>query len=208
MRYGCFEKDLCMKKILFYITLLLSTNIAVRGQEDPGLKKRLDVFLEANQQLDFEKIMDFTYPKIFSLVPREQLTEFMKSAFNTPELTIRMDSLKIIRIHPVFSMGGASYAKVNYSMLLFMTPHGEEKDVEKDQEAGRAVADGMKQQFGAENVSYDSSTNTIRIYNRADMIAVKDELSKDWSFLNLRNSDPIMEKLFPADVLKQLSTYQ
>ena len=81
-----------MKTILL---LLLFTGISVlsKGQTDPILQQRATLIMKATDSVDMDKILDLTYPKLFTIVPREQMAEALLEAFNTEEFTITIDSI-------------------------------------------------------------------------------------------------------------------
>lgn len=39
------------------------------------------------------------------------------------------------------------------------------------------------------------------------MVAIKDEYAKEWSFVELKEDDPMTEKLFTKELLAKLATY-
>lgn len=65
----------------------------------------------------------------------------------------------------------------------------------------------LASQYGEENVSLDKTTGIIRIRQTSDMVAVKDEYAKEWCFVNLKENDPMTDKLFSKEVQDKLATY-
>lgn len=55
---------------------------------------------------------------------------------------------------------------------------------------------------------YDEKANTCKIRLKSSLFAVKDQDSKEWSFVNMKEQDSLMNKLFSKDVLDKLATYQ
>lgn len=188
-----------MKKIAS-LFMLLVIGVAVIAQKDPALEKRLADFMDANRAMNMEKVLDYTYPKLFSIVPREQLAEVLKNAFDNEAMTIQLDSLKVDKVYPVFKVENGSFAKILYSMNMLMKM--------KAPGSAKAVADAMKGQFGEDKVVVDTATNIVKVRMSSPMVAVKDELAKDWCFVNLRDEDPLMTQLFSEAVRKQLDTYK
>ena len=116
-----------MKKLFFAFIVLIfcacgSSKKKVtdtgNGKEAP-LEQRLADFMKVNDEMDFEKVMDYTYPKLFTLAPREQLVKVMKDAFSSEEVKIELDSMRVDTVFAVFKIGDGSYAKVRYSMNMY-----------------------------------------------------------------------------------------
>ena len=204
-----------MKKLFFAFIVLIfcacgSSKKKVtdtgNGKEAP-LEQRLADFMKVNDEMDFEKGMDYTYPKLFTLAPREQLVKVMKDAFSSEEVKIELDSMRVDTVFAVFKIGDGSYAKVRYSMNMLMTLKNDKDSAAADDSGVDYVLLSIAEKYGSENVSKDLKTGVIKIRNTSDMVAVKDEYAKEWSFVNLNKEDPMINKLFSKEVLDKLDTY-
>ena len=190
------------------------------------LEQRLDGFLKANQSLDFEKIMDYTYPKVFTISSRERVMKELKDGLTSDELDISMDSLKVIKIHPVFTMDGGEYAKVEYSRIMLMDVKGDDAETttpadtsgKTDHTIGSDAYPApqtslmvtlLEGQYGKGNVSADPKTGIIKIRMISDMAAIKDKLSKNWTFINLKSDDPkLLNMLLSKELQEKFASYQ
>jgi hypothetical protein len=204
-----------MKKLLFALSVLVfigckSSEKKVEKSsenltESSSLEQRLAEYMKLNDEMKLEELMDYIYPKLFSIAPKEQLIKAMKDGFDTDEMTIDLDSLKIEKIYPVFEMGKGSFAKVDYSMVMVMKFKTEADSTDKASHLEKmgTIAETMKGQYGSENVKVDD-TGVIRIWQKSKLVAAKDEYAKDWSFVSLKEEDPTMNKLFSKEVLDKL----
>lgn len=194
-----------MKKLVlaalgcFYASLVFA-------QGDSLLNRRIQQFLKANTEMNFERVLDFTYPKLFTIAPRDQMARMLKSSFDNEQMTITMDSLKTTTVFPVFTLPQGSYAKILYSMKMIMQLKGKEATPEKQKEKDELMLAGMQSQFG-DKASLDSSGRII-LYVNAVMVAVKDSYAKQWSFVNLKENDPLTAQLFSNEILNKLATYK
>src|SRR5262245_27587905 len=107
-------------KTMFPGILLLLFGIAGHAQQDTALVNRVNEMLRLTQKKDLEKIMDYTYPKLFDIDPRELMIAAMKDVYESDEFSIEMHSVTLITIFPVFVISDTSYAKVKHSMLMRM----------------------------------------------------------------------------------------
>lgn len=167
-----------------------------------SLEQRLSEFMQVNDKMDLEKVLDYTYPKLFEIVPRPQLLEAMKQGFNNDEVKVELDSLQVDKIHPIFDEGKGSYAKVIYSMVMNMSLLKNNND----EETSKVILATLREKYGENNVT-SNEAGVIRIRTTSPMVAVKDAYAKEWSFVNLKDDDPMIEKLFSKEVLDKLATY-
>lgn len=196
-----FWKNLVMEKIL---GLFLFTSLAtgVFAQQDTSLVKRLNATLQFTKQMELEKVMDLTYPKLFGLASREQMLDALKRTFENDEFKTELDSLKIDTIFPVFTIEKGSYTKVKHTMLMRMLY----KEPFDTSGTGIGMMIGlMEARFGKGNVRFDHAKNSLNIRMHVAMIAIKDDVSPQWTFVNFDESNPLMlDMLFSKEVLAKL----
>jgi hypothetical protein len=192
-----------MKTVFIIISFFA---FAVQGKtqytkDSTEMATRLETFMQNNRLMDIDKVLDYTYPKLFTIAPREQVKEAMENAFTNDELIISLDSIKVVKIYPVFSVNENRYAKITYSMIINMQPKG------KDSTTFDTYLEVMQSQYGEENVSIDKTGKGINIFQQVDMVAIKDELSPEWTFVNLKKDDPLMDMLFEKDLIARFYSY-
>lgn len=110
-QYGCFAKIVAMKRLVTIIIFMLNI-CSVHAQVDKVLLQRLDTVLIATQHADFSTILGYTYPKLYTIVPRDKLLDVLKEAIETEDFSTTSDSVNIIKISAVFNIRDASYAKI------------------------------------------------------------------------------------------------
>lgn len=196
-----------MKKLAFFCLVGLALSVSVPAQGDTEMKNRLDIFMNFNRTLNFEKMMDYIYPKVFTVAPREQLVEIFKSTFaGNDEISVEMDSLKHGTISPLISVDKGSYHLVAYSMLIRMKV--KQESGEQNGSANSRMLDGLKSQYGEKNVRYDQHTGKYVITVNTSMVAVKNELSPNWTFLNFEPDHPLAAQLLDEAVTTKLKTFK
>lgn len=198
-------EKLSMKSIFLWLAFLV-IGIIANAQEDPSLVKRVNEMLKFTQLKDFEKVMDYTYPKLFTVAPREVLITTMNNAFETGEFTIELDSVKVHTIFPVVVIDDTSYVKVKHTMLMKMKykkPYDRIDNVSK-----QSMVSLMEQRFGKGKVRFDPVANSLNIFMVPDMVGIKDKSSK-WTFANLNEDNPeMLNILFSKKVLDKLKEFK
>ena len=194
-----------MKK-LFLAILVNGLVVIGNTQEDTSLVNRVNAMLSFTQVKDLEKVMEYTYPKLFTIVPKKTMIATMKFAYESEDYTIELDSIKILKIFPIFKINDTSYVKVKHTMLMkikFIGPYDSLQNELKEM-----MISFMSPKYGEENVRFDPLANSVNIFITPDMVGIKDNTSK-WTFVNLNEDKPqILDMLFSKQVLDKLKEYK
>jgi hypothetical protein len=150
--------------------------------------------------------MDYTYPKLFTIASREAMIAAMKSAFESDDFTIELDSVKIMKIFPIFKINDTSYVKVRHTMLMkmnYIEPYDSTQKEEKE-----FMVSLMSQKCGEGRVRLDPVANSLNIFMTPDMVGIKTSSTK-WTFANLNEDNPqMLDMLFGKQVLDKLKENQ
>lgn len=199
-----------MRKIAFafaVISLIACGGGKKKTADSPAgstsLENRLTEYMQLTKEMKLEKLMDYIYPKLFTIAPKDQMLEAMKQGFSNEEVKVTLDSMKVVKIHPVFESGKGQYAKVTYSMIMVMNF----TDKEMPAEQMEFIKESMGEKYGTENLAIDAQTGALRIRQANHMVAAKDEHAKEWSFLSIKEDDPTMNKLLSKEIQDKLATY-
>ena len=196
-----------MKKCL--IVLLVSVLMACPsyGQSEKRLAERLDSLLLLTEGSDIDRILDFTYPKLFTIVPREAMLKALAESLQGEEFSTTIDSVMTVRIFPIFTAGNARFAKITHRMRMNMKFN---ETIDTSEADSRALLSMIREDYGEANVFFDKPANTIRIGMLSDLVAILDDYSPEWSFVNFdeKEDSELASMLFTEDVLKKLRTFQ
>lgn len=193
-------------KTIVLVLLFLGSGFIGHSQQDTSLVSRVNQMLNLTQRKDIEKVIDYTYPKLFTIVPKEALMDAMKSAYDTDDFSIELDSVNIQKIFPVFKINDTSYVKVKHTMLMKMK-YKEPYDT-ADKEEKQFMISIMEEKFGKGNVRFDPVANSLNIFMIPDMVGIKPSTSM-WTFANLDESNPqMLNMLFSKQVLNKLKEFK
>lgn len=192
-----------MRKIIFFLTISMVINLGSNAQTDPKLMERLNLVLKVTQEMDTEKILDLSYPKLFNIVPREAVSKALETMYSSEEFSITLDSLKTKTIHPIFSIADGQFAKITYSMLMRM-----KFNETLDSADVAEMLPEMEVDFGKGNIRFDVLNNTMIIKSSSELVAIKDEYAKDWCFVNYQADSELTTVLFSQDVIEKLKEYK
>jgi hypothetical protein len=189
-----------MKRITLSLLLAAATLLSQAQTNDSTLNRRLAQFTQLSKVLDVPGIMDYLYPRIFELVPRQQLTQQMKEAFASDEVIIQMDTIQIAGTDPITVVGSTSFTRLKTLTVMQL------KMVDKDslaEDKSMKYLELFKAQFGQNNVRYNGETGFFSIQSTKYALAIKDRYSKNlWTFVN-QEQNKVLKKLLPAAVVKK-----
>jgi hypothetical protein len=189
-----------MKRLTLFIALALTTLLAQAQTKDSALNRRMAEFVQASKVLDVPGIMDYLYPRIFEIAPRHILVQEMQKTFQSEDVILKMDSIKIIGAEPITVAGPASFTRFQTYTVMQL------KMVEKDslaEDHQMQYLELFKAQFGKDNVRYNGETGFFSIRSIKFALAIKDRYSKNlWTFVN-QEQNKVLKKLLPAAVVKK-----
>jgi len=188
-----------MKKLTVLLLSFCFLTATAQKTTDTQLTNRLKDYFALSKSLDFAGTMNYMHPKLFTIVPKEQLISTMEAAFNTQEMKISFDSMSVLAISPVYKSGNALYRKVDYYMSMNIAL-SDSMDLENQQLATILLA-SFKQSFPGKRVTVQTATNSIQVAGKDLLFAIKDPKVTDWMFLGYERSNPkLAEQLFPKPV--------
>ena len=188
-----------MKKLAFLVLLHTVLTSQAQNVNDAQLTNRLQEYISLTKKLDFEKAMDYTHPKLFTIAPRKMVVQAMNQAFTSKEMKIRFDSMSIASISPVYKFNNASYRKIDYYMALTVSL-SDSTDL-KNAELAEFMQLSFEAGFPGKKVIVDTVNNAIKVAGNEIMFAIKDPTVKEWMFLGYDKSKPEMiTKLYPKQV--------
>lgn len=179
----------------------VAKNIAAVLPSATPLKDRIETYLQLNRELKFEALMDYIYPGLFKIVPRDQLVQAIGSVFNTPGLEVKMDSLALLSIDPVTQFSKGECTKFDYAIVLRLkidAPPGQPSAAQNK----AALLQSLRSSLGTRDVAYDESTGYFTARAKKSALAINDDVSNGWKFMALENNAQLKSAL-PAEVVQK-----
>ena len=186
-----------MKKL---ITLLfIAASFTANSQtSDLALNKRLSEYLTYSKDLKIDLLLGYMYPRIFEMASKKQIKEALESAYNNPDIEIKLDSVGIGKVLPLSKFSKGTYTKFNYSVKMKIKLLKKEMEEKADK-----ILENFKTKFGKENVTYDETTRLFWVYQTKEALAIKDNYSKNiWTILGLEK-DQNINSIIPAEIIKK-----
>jgi len=183
-----------------FAAILLLVTTSVFAQVDSAravteIQDRLDIYFKANEEKDFDTILDMVYPKLFDLVPREQMkSQFV--AMDAGGMRFSIYDMATSDFSVPFVHAGEQFVLVDYThgMDLILT------DSTTQASAGMMLA-AFQGQYGEDKVSYDQENYNFTIDINKKMLAIAPLDSDEWTFLDFNSDNPaVLNMLFDEAV--------
>lgn len=188
-----------MKK-LFYSALFILASYTGFSQDAASLKTGAQTLIDKTVAKDYNALLDMTYPKLFTLAPREAVLESLKSTFdgNQGFKIVMLPTSPNFAFGPIKKIGTQSFAIIDHDNALQVIWDEAIPAEEVDTYIGL-----FKTNMKTENVTYDAAKKTMNIKAKAKMVAVADETTKNkWTYLTY--SDQMFAVLFDESIKKEL----
>lgn len=187
-----------MKKISCF--LFLFTTICGFSQSLEKLKSDAQKMYDASYNMDFEAVMDFTYPKFFELTTRENLIKVMDETFQNDTMKVRLVYPSVtFKYSDVKTIEGRKFCVIRYRNAMRMT-YFQPIPANRVDEFLQPMKDSKK----FEAVMFEKDRNSIFLTGTAIMLAVSDDLTKgEWKFINY-DDEKILEILFVKNLKTEL----
>ena len=191
------------KLFLLILTALWITTAFAQTDRDE-IRKNVEVFFKATQQSDYEKLLDYIYPKVFETYPKEELLKNMKKMQTDSTFSFSIENSKIENISDLMEVDGIKYALITYSYKMYLTIAMDKNDTEEEKELFNKMMLGMyKNMYGEDNVQYDKKSGRFIIISTHEMFAIKDPKYKGWKFLEKIPEEESLKRFIPEEVLEK-----
>lgn len=172
-----------------------------QNNSDAQLSKRVDEYMKLTRELKFEEIMDYTHPKMFTIAPKEQLTEALKQGFDNEGMSIAIDSAVVTGISDGFIFEKTTYKKVDYSVNMAI--RFKDTAALKEETFISTMKMAFTNAFPGATVEFTETDKVFRIKASNLMIAIKDNEATPWMFLGYEKKNAELSKLlYPKEVIE------
>ena len=197
-----------MKSVIITLLTLFTFTTTSAQTDNTDIQKNFEDYFKAVEQSNYPKVVDYLYPKLFDIAPKEAMLQAMKEISVDTSVIITIHSPVIKNISKTFVLDKVKYAFIKYSFRKTMLFKNNHSDANIQNDGRLDVADFtyklLKGQYGEENVTFDREKSTVNILSNSEMYAINDPAYPGWKFLEKKEEmQPILEQLLPKKVLKK-----
>jgi len=204
------------KKLLIALVFTATTIYADVPASHTNVKTdtSLDTMLQSYEKVilsgDTAKAFDFTYPKVFDTIPKEQLIQIKKQQENNGAPKPKITSIKQTPVLPVKKYSKGTYTLVNYvmDMRMNMAQPGKEDEMNKmlkDPKKLASFQNFMKSLLATAlskdaTIEFEKNSFIANIHQKSSYIAINEE-NKGYKMVEL--STPTagrLDKILPKEI--------
>ncbi len=192
-----------MKKILatlmvfaFMLTVIDAKDM--KGGELTSLKSDIESYKKATMNGDVDKLIDYVYPTVFKLMPKDVMIKQLKAAYSSGMMP-KINKMEIVKIYPIQKFDKGEFTTVDYTMNLDMDSSKMPKEIKSK------MLDMLKSKLGSKSkVTQDDKNNLFHIEKFSTMYAIK-EGNSSWKFIEKDQTKMLKtKKLLPAQIAEKL----
>ncbi|WP_137903947.1 hypothetical protein [Chryseobacterium sp. 2VB] len=175
---------------LFIMLSLMAFSQTKANPDDAAIKKSLTYFVNSIQAKQMDQAVNGIYPKFFTLVSKEQMTQILNMTYNNPFMKIEVQDLKFGNIEKPELITGEYFSITPYFLKLKCNVSSLNDDMKK------RMNGALTAKYGANNVKYVASEGSYLINAAMKACAVSKD-KKAWKFV-------ILEKEYKKELMKIL----
>lgn len=191
-----------MRKLFVTGIILFIANIAI-GQNLETLKLETTKMFKATSKMNYDEILDYSYPKLFDIITRDQMKEVLEMTFKNEQFSIIfLQNDPNFEYSAIKKIEKKSLVIIKYDLAMAM-----QFNEPVDDETIEIMINALKSQGESyADVKFDKVKNTFVIKGKSTMIGIADELTDNkWKFLNYdKNKRQIAEMLLSDSILNKL----
>ncbi|CAH8282076.1 hypothetical protein EV196_11043 [Mariniflexile fucanivorans] len=164
------------------------------------------MFVDINNR-DFDALLQMTHPKVFEILPKEDMKNFLKSMFEgTEELSIDMPKIipnyKLSEIYNI-EKDTLKFAFVSYDMNFKMTFNNQEFDDDaKEMMLPIMEAQGMEVEF------LSNKTMSVLVKDSLTIILKDNNTNNEWVMANYNPDSPFFYQIMPSALMEKAKEYK
>jgi hypothetical protein len=185
--------------ILAITSLTLSAQ-SLSKEDNAAINNRFKEFLTYTTNQDFEKVLSYLHPKQFegsSNIDMKEMAQLLKLM----KIKLEIGATEVGKLNALSNQGENKYALADYLLDMKLTLN------EQNKAFADQIVNGLKSQFGSDNISYDASKYLITAKGKKYVIWVKEKvLGNDWYLVDFDPKSPkAWKEIIPEKVLNEAS---
>ncbi|HWJ90885.1 MAG TPA: hypothetical protein VNR87_07220 [Flavisolibacter sp.] len=179
---------------------LVSTVVFAQGKPDINLNRRLQTYKRLTRDLNFEEIMNYTHPKMFTLAPKDEMIKVFRQIYDNDKFKMFIDSTAITSVSPSFKVGVTDYRRVDYAMKL--TIQFKDTSATDDPNFVATIIQNLQRGYPDADVTFDQPKKSFIVRASSLLFAIKDTELSQWMFLGYQKNDDMIKLLYPQEVIE------
>jgi len=154
------EIHINLKLIISSVTIFIS--IIGFGQEidvNSEIRKDFTDYFNLISEKKIESALDYSNPKLFELIPRDEMKSLMEAVYKMPNIEYKTGNLTFLKFDELKKIENDNYVKFYIISPIEM----KFKDIENTEEQISKMTKNFETKFGVGNVNFDKETGFYKI---------------------------------------------
>ncbi|WP_454046025.1 hypothetical protein [Chryseobacterium sp. Marseille-Q8038] len=180
------------KSLLFLFVLLsmMTFSQTKTNPDDAAIKKSLTYFVNSIQSKQIDQAVSCIYPKFFTIISKEQMTQILNMTYNNPFMKIEVQDFKFGNIEKPELITGEYFSITHYFLKLKCNVSSLNDDMKKK------MSSALTAKYGVNNVKYLANESSYLINATMKACAISKD-RKTWKFV-------VLEKEYKKELVKIL----
>lgn len=180
---------------LFVLLSLMTFSQTKANPDDPTIKKSLTYFVNSIQSKQIDQAVSCIYPKFFTIISKEQMTQILNMTYNNPFMKIEVQDVNVGNIEKPELITGEYFSITHYFLKLKCNVSSLNDEMKKK------MTSALTAKYGANNVKYLVNESSYLINANMKACAVSKD-KKAWKFVMLEKEyKKELVKILPKKIL-------
>lgn len=184
--------------LLFIFTAYFSFAQTKANPEDQAIRKSLVYFVNSIKYKKIDQAVNSMYPKFFTVIPKEQITQLLNMTYNNPFMKIDVQNMKFGTVGKPELINGEYFSIANY----YLTMKGNVSSMSEDMK--KKVGEMMNSKYGKASVKYIANEESYIITAPMKVCAVSKD-KKIWKLVFAEKEyKSQLVKVLPKKILEKI----
>lgn len=188
------------RSFLFLFVLLSFITFAQTkvSPDDAAIKKSLTYFMNSIMSKKIDQAVSCIYPKFFTVVPKDQMTQILNMTYNNPFMKIEINNLRFGNIEKPELINGEYFSIAQYYFTMKCDMSSLNDDMKKQ------INTMLTKKYGKNNVQYQAKEGIYTINSAMKACAVSKD-RKNWKFVMAdKEYKTQLVKVLPKKILDKI----
>lgn len=182
----------------FFLISFISFAQTKVNADDQAIRKSLVYFVNTIKYKKIDQTVEGIYPKFFTVVPKEQMTQMLNMTYNNPFVKIDVQDMKFISVEKPELINGEYFSIAGYYLKLKGNVSAMNDDMKKK------VGEMLNSKYGKANVKYLSDEGAYVINAPMKVCAISKD-RKNWKFVFAeKEAKSQLVKVLPKKILDKI----
>lgn len=182
----------------FFLISFISFAQTKVNADDQAIRKSLVYFVNTIKYKKIDQTVEGIYPKFFTVVPKEQMTQMLNMTYNNPFVKIDVQDMKFASVEKPELINGEYFSIAGYYLKLKGNVNAMNDDMKKK------VGEMLNSKYGKANVKYFADEGAYVINAPMKVCAISKD-RKNWKFVFAeKEAKSQLVKVLPKKILDKI----